>query len=594
MASDERLRLMQFLRLEGHTMARAGGDRHFFLKRVDGVPQAFAGSTRDRWPHQLTFFDGGVAGFEPSPDGRLLAVLPDEGGSEQTSIVLVDTATGATRSAVPTPDRQAGLVRWRPDSAAFLFRANLANGRDFEIYEYDVALDETRLVASPGGWASPVAYEAAGAVLFSVATAKRNQDVYVRRADGTTSHLTPHDGDVRYELQPSPTGFYALTDEGDDMSRLQVWSSDGRDRRPLGPPVAGDLSDLRVSPSGRYVLALANVEGYGAIHLVDALTGAALPVPSTRGVVVDPCFLSDDEILFAYEFPARPSQLYRWNWRHETLEQLTWTAFQGLDRSAMVEPELIRVTSFDGLEIPAFLYLPRGRGRGEAGPMVVYFHGGPEGQLRPGFHRQFQYLLDRGLAVCAPNVRGSSGYGARYMALDDYRLRPDAVRDGVEVARAMVTRGLTTPDGLAAAGGSYGGYMVLSVITEAPELFAAAVDRVGIANLETFLEGTSSYRRAIREAEYGPLSDREFLRSISPIHRMDRVRTPLLVVHGENDPRVPVGEARQVAAALDARGVPVDLLVFPDEGHGITRLANEAAYVERMGAFLSRHLAGAS
>ena len=174
--------------------------------------------------------------------------------------------------------------------------------------------------------------------------------------------------------------------------------------------------------------------------------------------------------------------------------------------------------------------------------------------------------------------------------MDDYRKRSDAVRDGVTLGRWLIDRGLVRSGGLGCAGGSYGGFMVLSVITEAPELWSAAVDRVGIANLETFLENTGSCRRAIREAEYGPLSDREFLRSISPIHKIDRIACPLLVVHGENDPRVPVSEARQVVGALRSLGRPVDSLFFPDEGHGIRKAANQARFHRAMIAFFERHL----
>jgi dipeptidyl aminopeptidase/acylaminoacyl peptidase len=189
-------------------------------------------------------------------------------------------------------------------------------------------------------------------------------------------------------------------------------------------------------------------------------------------------------------------------------------------------------------------------------------------------------------------VRGSSGYGQEYLDLDNYKNRLHSVQDLKAGADWLIAEGYSAPGLLAVKGGSYGGYMTLAAITEYPTLFNAAIDDVGIANFVTFLENTADYRRYLREAEYGPLSDPEFLTSISPIHKAGDIETPLLVVHGRNDPRVPVGEAEQIAAAIEAKGGTVELLIFEDEGHGVSKRANILILYRRMVEFLSEHLTG--
>ena len=215
-------------------------------------------------------------------------------------------------------------------------------------------------------------------------------------------------------------------------------------------------------------------------------------------------------------------------------------------------------------------------------------HGGPESQYRGQLNPVVSYLVARGMAVAAPNVRGSTGYGRDFHHLDDVELRLDSVRDLAELGRVLGA-GNGTP--VAVMGGSYGGYMTMAAITEHPELWSAAVNIVGIVNFVTFLERTGSYRRALREAEYGSLEhDRAFLERISPIYKVDRIACPLMVVHGANDPRVPVSEAEQVVAALRERGGEVAYLRYEDEGHGITKLRNRLDCYPQIAAFLERHL----
>jgi dipeptidyl aminopeptidase/acylaminoacyl peptidase len=254
-----------------------------------------------------------------------------------------------------------------------------------------------------------------------------------------------------------------------------------------------------------------------------------------------------------------------------------------------VQPEAHRVASHDGLETPVLSSRPPDVA---FPPTVVWAHGGPEAQSRPAFNAVFQHWLACGWAVVAPNVRGSTGYGRRYASLDDRRRRLDAVADLVAVGEWVRARP-DLGDRVAVAGGSYGGYLALSALVARPDLWAAGVSIVGMANLVTFLERTGDYRRALREREYGSLRhDRDFLVEASPLTHVDRIAAPLLLIHGANDPRVPVGEAEQIHEAMQARGRRSTLLVFDDEGHGVVKRANRRIAYERVHSFLAEHLTG--
>jgi dipeptidyl aminopeptidase/acylaminoacyl peptidase len=222
--------------------------------------------------------------------------------------------------------------------------------------------------------------------------------------------------------------------------------------------------------------------------------------------------------------------------------------------------------------------------------MIMSAHGGPESQFRPSFVRSFQYYALNGFGVFALNPRGSSGYGRDFLDMDNYKDRWKSVKDYETATRWLADQGYADPAKIAITGGSYGGYMTLACITAAPDLYAAACDQVGIANFVTFLKNTADYRRYLRESEYGPLSDSAFLWEISPVAQVDKVKAPLLIIHGENDPRVPVGEARQMAKAISERGGVVDTLIFPDEGHGVAKRPNMLVAYRRIVDFFKKYL----
>jgi dipeptidyl aminopeptidase/acylaminoacyl peptidase len=316
-----------------------------------------------------------------------------------------------------------------------------------------------------------------------------------------------------------------------------------------------------------------------------------VPLPR-KGVVESPVFSPDGtKLAFAFSSPTEPNDVYLYDLDARELRRLT-TSSRDIDPATLIEPALHRFASFDGEEIPVFLFTPPGEG---PFPVVVAVHGGPESQFRPNFGQSFapitQHLLSRGYAVATPNVRGSTGYGKRFEHLDDIELRLDSVRDLASLHEWLAARPEIDGSRAVVYGRSYGGYMVLAALAFQPEIWAAGIEAVGISNLKTFLENTSDYRRAAREREYGSLEhDVEFLIEASPATHVDAIRAPLFIQHGANDPRVPLSESQHIHGVLTEKGVRCELVVYDDEGHTIEKLPNRIDMFTRAAAFLDEVL----
>jgi dipeptidyl aminopeptidase/acylaminoacyl peptidase len=338
-----------------------------------------------------------------------------------------------------------------------------------------------------------------------------------------------------------------------------------------------------------------NEDGYSRLQLFDVSKGwdarFELPTPALPDGIYAVTWSKDGTRLAITLSSANDApDIWIWDVQEQVLWRATRSSLAGIPQESFVKPELVRYATFDGRQIPAFLYLPRDR-EPRLLPVVIHVHGGPESQSRPEFDPVIQYLVAQGYAVLRPNVRGSTGYGYEYQSLDDVDLRMDSVADLQHAVLWLCESGIADPKSIAVMGGSYGGFMVLSAITTYPDLWAAAVDIVGVANFVTFLENTGPWRRKLREAEYGSLEqDREFLKQISPIHKVDCITSPLFVLHGANDPRVPVGEAEQVVTALRLRNVPVEYMRFEDEGHGLVKRANRLIAYPAIARFLDFYI----
>jgi dipeptidyl aminopeptidase/acylaminoacyl peptidase len=286
-------------------------------------------------------------------------------------------------------------------------------------------------------------------------------------------------------------------------------------------------------------------------------------------------FSQDDRcFIFTASGSTEPSNIWIYDLKNDSYKKLSKSPHPGIVLEELISPELVKFKSFDDLELSGWLYKPK---IGKAPyPTVISYHGGPEGQSRPYFSYSFQALLSQGIAVFSPNVRGSSGFGKRFVNLDNGALRVNGIKDIESCYDYIINSGFSHRERVGIMGGSYGGYMVMAGITEYPEMFAAAANLFGVVNFKTFFEQTEPYIAAISKVEYGdPDTEADMLKELSPIHKVDRVKTPTIVLHGANDTNVPVVEAEQIVNNLKERSIPVEYILFPDEGHGWRKTTNK-------------------
>jgi dipeptidyl aminopeptidase/acylaminoacyl peptidase len=563
------------------------GRRVSFLTEITGVPQVWeVPAEGPSWPEQLTFYEERVSGAEYSPTHNRLLFGMDAGGNERTQLFLLEGGEATDLTRAPGAIHYSG--GFSPDGRRVAYTATRRNGTDFDVFVQEPGGEPEMVWEVPGyhtvsDWAPDGSF-----LLVARHHSNLDNDLYrLNLATGEAALLTPHEGDARFygaRVTPDGGSVYLATDRDGDFMRLARL-----DLATLGleylTPDDRDLEAVELSRDGRYLLATRNVEGYSDLMLFSG-EGRRMPDPEVPEGIVGGFEFSPDSRRLAFTLvgPTRNADVWVMDLPDGEPRRITRSSTAGIPRSSFRRPRLVRYPTFDGWEIPALFYEPDA----ENAPVVVNVHGGPESQSRPAFAPVTQYLLHRGYAVLSPNVRGSTGYGKAYTHLDDVELRMDSVKDLAHAAEWLKENG---HERVAVMGGSYGGFMVLAALTEYPELWSAGVDIVGIANLVTFLENTGSYRRALREAEYGSLrSDRALLEAMSPIHKAHRVRAPLMVIHGKNDPRVPVGEAEQIVERVRKNGGTVEYLLYEDEGHGLLKLGNRLDAYPKIAAFLDEHL----
>ncbi|GAC1471901.1 MAG: S9 family peptidase [Ktedonobacteraceae bacterium] len=570
------------------------GTQIAFVADTSGLDQAWLLKLgeHEAAPRQLTNFADRVGQLAWSPTGASLLVTVDAGGNEHDQLYLLDMVGGEPRTLTQAPEVIHNFGGWSPDGQSICYSSNQRHPAFFDVWVMHVATGETRCVLQQDASLLPNAWSPDGSML--VVTRLRTEldmDLLLVYLDGRTPVLlTSHEGEATYEyprFSPDGRTLYVLSNyEREFLAPASVelsatiTSGAHAAMTYLVDPAWDAEAGLALSPDGRQLAWALNEAGHSRLVFYDREQGRELPAPMLPVGVVEGLTWSPQgtQVAFSFNGTTHNGNIWLASLEEKTPRLITSIALN-IEATTLVEPELIHYTSFDGLEIPAYYYRPRVQARVSATgqmPVIVFVHGGPESQFRPLYAAPwmppFQYYLNLGFAILAPNVRGSSGYGKSYVHLDDVGLRPHSVADLKAGVEWLIDAGQADPKRIGIMGRSYGGYMVLAAITLYPELWAAAVDIVGIANFVSFLENTGPWRRKWREGEYGSLEhDRAILEQISPINHVDKITSPLLVLHGANDSRVPVGEAEQIVAALKARQVPVDFLRFPNEGHFMLR-----------------------
>jgi dipeptidyl aminopeptidase/acylaminoacyl peptidase len=606
----------RYLNVRAATSPSFSPDGRFvaYISNTTGIPQVWLIPADGGEPTQLTFGSDAVRGVHFSPIKHELIFSMDHGGDEHTQLYRVFGIGGNTDHGIGDgwdfenltnePKSIHTFGGWSHDGAKIAYAANREDASRFDIYVQDVASGEKKsgppkLVAKgPGGYYTAAGWSPDDKDLLIIHTDSNvNQDLYLIEVESAQiRHLTPHQGDVQFHSpvwsHDGKTIFCCNTAPNSDLARVMaIEVAPKMGAMTFFKNVPHEAEWIASSTKTHRILVSKNEHGKSAVDLFDPKNQEVVSVQLPLGVASAAEFSRDGKrIALAIDGPRNNPNIWLWDLAANPARELTHSGRAGLPFEEFIQPQLVRYKTFDGKVIFAWWY-PAPASGDELPPVIVYPHGGPESQTRPNFTALFQYFRARGYAILAPNVRGSSGYGTAFMNLDNTTKRMESVADLAHAVYWLRDEKKGDPKRIAVYGGSYGGFMVLAAVTNYPDLWAAGIDVVGICNFVTFLEKTGAYRRSHREKEYGNLREhREFLERISPIHHADKIKCPMMVIHGANDPRVPIGEAEQIVAALKKRGIPVEYLRYEDEGHGLVKLKNRLDAYPKMAEFLDRYV----
>ena len=555
---------------------------------------------------QLTFHEEPVAEAQAIPGGERFLYRRDTGGDEWFQLYVGDVAGAeAIQLTEPGTRNQSAVVS--KDGRLVVWSRAMRGSADYAIMTANPSDPQSRRVAWQGtGSVGPTDISADGRhVLVSRNLSNRENRLLVLDLEtGETRELgwsaaTP----ARYDeprFARDGRSVIAITDAGSDVSRLMEFDLDTGRSRSISPESRWGIEDYDLSDDGRLLAFAFNEEGYSRVVVQDFVTRRALPQPESldRGVLTGLEFSPDGtRLAIGLSTPTYAGDVFAFNLADGAIERWTSSEMGALQRSQLAEPRLIRFDSFDGLSVPAFVYRPRNIAADTRTPVIIDIHGGPESQTRPLWNPGAQYFAEMlGATIILPNVRGSEGYGTRYLNLDNGERREDSVRDIGALLDWIGTQPDLDPARVAVYGQSYGGYMSLASMVHFSDRLVGGVERYGISNWTSFLQNTEAYRRDNRRAEYGdervPAMRAVFDR-ISPLNNVGRITKPMLVMQGANDPRVPQSESDQVVRELRANGIEAWYVLFADEGHGFQKKHNNDLRREVETLFLRRLFEGA-
>jgi dipeptidyl aminopeptidase/acylaminoacyl peptidase len=534
---------------------------------------------------QISFFDEPVAGATAIPGTNRFVVGRDTGGDEWFQLLAMGLAGEPVSLTEPGTRNQAAV--FSKDGWLVAWARATKGSPDYAIMVADPANPASRRVAYQGqGSIDPVDISADKArVLIERSISNRESRLMILDlATGQARELAFTAAAIgRYEqarFGRDGRSIIAITDAGSDVRQLVEIDLESGERRVLTPGLKWDVETFDISDDGRTLAYAVNEDGFSKLVVRDLVTRRALPQPELpRGVLTGLGFSPDGKkIGLSLTTATSAGDVWSWDVNGAALSRWTNSELGGLDPKALAEPRLIRFKSFDGLSVPAFVYRPTNVPAGARTPVVMDIHGGPEAQTRPGWNPGAQYMANvLGATVILPNVRGSDGYGKAYLNLDNGPKREDSVRDIGALLDWIGRQPDLDASRVAVYGQSYGGYMSLAVMTHYSDRLVGGVERYGISDFITFLTNTEAYRRDNRRAEYGDERDpamRKVFERINPLANVGKIRKPMLVMQGANDPRVPKSESDQVVERIRAGGIPVSYVVFADEGHGFQKKPN--------------------
>jgi dipeptidyl aminopeptidase/acylaminoacyl peptidase len=528
----------------------------------------------------------------------------DKGGNENSHL-YVRTADGAEKDLTPGEKTKANFIGWSADDKAFYFATNERDARYFDIYKMNVADFSRSLIYrdDTGLDFADISRDEKYIAFTKPKDGTNDSDVYLYNTQTKElKNLTEHKGDVANQamtFDPASRSLYFLTDDGSQFT-YSVRHDLATGKRETVDKADWDVSYTYFSQNGKYRVVAFNEDARTKIKIYDTRTNQPIELPKTASGDITGVNISKSEKLMAFYVNGSrtPNDLHIYDFAQKKVTKLTDSLNPQINRDDLVEAEVIRYKSFDGMEIPSILYKPHQASAQKKAPALVWVHGGPGGQTRTNYSAQMQYLANQGYVILGVNNRGSSGYGKTFFTSDDGKHGREPLWDCVEAKKYLKSLGYVDENKIGIIGGSYGGYMVLAALAFKPEEFAVGVDIFGVSNWVRTLQSIPPYWESFRKSLYkeigNPETDLPLLKETSPLFHADKIKKPLIVLQGANDPRVIKPESDEIVEAVKKNGGVVEYVVFDNEGHGFTKKVNEIRAYKAIADFLDKHLKGAS
>jgi len=531
-------------------------------------------------------------------DDRVLFTR-DQGGNENFHLIVREL-DGTERDLTPGEKVKADFTGWAADGNAFYVSTNERDPRFIDVYRYDAKTYARTLVYKNENGMAVFNVSGDGRwIALGKTNTTADSDVYLYDTqDQSTKHLTPHQGVAAFSasgFDPASKTLLLLSNEGAEFQRLLSYDLASGKTSEL-EKADWDIDYSSYSRDGRYRVTGVNADASLELRIVQTADGKPVTLPRLPGGELRGVSFSrtSQRMAFYLNGDRSPSNLFVYDFGTKQAKQLTRSLSKDIDPEELVEARIVRFKSFDGMVIPSVYYEPKEASLTNKVPAIVLVHGGPGGQTTRGYSAMIQYLVNHGYAVLGINNRGSSGYGKTFFTADDGKHGREPLWDCIEAKTYLASTGVIDPERIGIAGGSYGGYMTLAAMAFRPEAFKVGIDIFGVSNWLRTLESIPPYWESFRKALYleigDPVKDKDFLIATSPLFHAKEIRKPLLVIQGKNDPRVIKPESDEIVEAVKKNGVPVEYVVFDDEGHGFSKKKNQIEANRRMLAFLDQYL----
>jgi dipeptidyl aminopeptidase/acylaminoacyl peptidase len=602
----------QFMNTEqiGGSAFSPGEDKIMYSSKKTGIYNAYKVPVSGGEPVQLTDSESeSIFAISYFPEDERILFSSDQGGNEITHI-FVKKLSGEITDLTPDSTAKAQFMGWAGDEQSFFFASNARNPQAFDVYELNidlideiensVAAYQPEMIFENDGrfYPGPISHDQKYmAVTESVTRQKVN--MYLKDLEsGELEMINDPDDEIAYSPQffdKDGDKLYFLTDKGSEYKYLSSYDiASGKTQKV--EEADWDIMYAYQSENGKYRVIGINEDAQTRIKIYNRETGEQVALPDVPDGEITSVNISDSEELMAFyvNSATSPNNLYVHNFESGETSRLTDTMNPEIDESDLVSPEVVRYKSFDGMEIPAILYQPKMASTDNPVPAIVSVHGGPGGQSRLGYNALIQYLANHGYAVLQVNNRGSSGYGKTFFTADDQKHGEDDLKDVVYGKEYLAGLANIDSQRIGVMGGSYGGYMTLAALTFEPEVFEVGVDIFGVSNWLRTLKSIPAWWGAARESLYNemgnPETDSTMLYNKSPLFFADQIQKPLMVLQGANDPRVLKVESDEIVEKVKQNDVPVEYVVFDDEGHGFRKKENQIKGYQAILEFLNRYL----